>query len=169
MMKKIIFILLITASWLSHVSAQVAVDGDASCSFLKDLKFKNGVDTIQVTAVVRAVIQGNEEPKLRILADKNELDEKEYLDEHFDSEALNFIPEGCTNRFTGTLTRKLYDKTFVRKTKDLGAYMKEVVDLDALQRGQKINLKCLVFEDQKTRNRLGNYFFTIIDLNASEK
>jgi hypothetical protein len=168
-MKKILLILLVVIGYASNASAQTSVTADTSCSFLKNIKFKNGVDTVVVKVLFRAYTEGSDEPRLKILADKKELSYGEYVSEDFGSNAFSFIPVNCTSRYDGTLSRKIYDKTFIRKTKDLNAYLKEVFDVDTLKHDEVIYLTCLVFEDQRTIDRSGDYFFTIIDLKVPGK
>ena len=159
-MKKIIFFLMITGLSVNAI-AQKSIPGDTTCSFLKNLIFKNGVDTIVVKVTYNAIIRGSDGTFLKLLADNKQLQFNEYVDD-YESIALYFIPESCKKIYQGTLSRKIYDKTFVRKTYNIGEYMKEIIDTDSFKIGQVMYLKCIVFEDPKVYYH--KYFFTVVDI-----
>ena len=137
--------------------AQKRIRGDTTCSFLKNLIFKNGVDTIEVEAKFRNFVEGPDAPYLRILANKKKLQYSEYVDK-YESCLLEFISISCDKSFAGTLSRKTYDKTFAKK---IG---REHIDFDKIKPGHMMFLKCIVFDEEKVRGSSGEYFFTIVDM-----
>jgi len=159
-MKKIIVILFVIG-FSFNATAQTTSMQDTTCSFLKNLTFKIGIDTIEVKATYDAFLEGSDQTFLTILADKKKLDFGEYMS-HDESNSINFTPIGCLQSYQGTLSRKIYDKTFVRKTRNIGEFMKEIVDIDKMKLGQVVYVKCIVFEDKDVF--YNGYFFTIIDL-----
>ena len=159
-MKKVIFHLIIVGLSVNAV-AQKSIPRDTTFSFLKNLTFKNGVDTIEVKVTFDAILRGSDGTFLKLLADKKQVEFNEYVYD-YESIALNFTPEGCNRLYQGTLSRKIYDKTYVRKSNNIGEYMKEIIDMNSLKIGQVMYLKCVVFEDQVVYYH--EYFFTIVDI-----
>jgi hypothetical protein len=162
-MKKIIFTFFVI-SLSFNARAQGTAIQDTLCSFLKNLKFKNGVDTIEVKATLDDYHRGSDEPVLKILGDEKKLLYSEYTNQKHGSSSLSFRPVNCQESYDATLSRKIYDKTFTRITNNIGAYIKDIVDMDNLKIGQVIYLKCIVFEENRFRDNYGTYFFTIIDI-----
>ncbi len=164
MMKKIIITMIIVGVSF-NVMAQETIIRDTFCDFLKAPKFKNGIDTIAVKATYNAVIRGAYGPQLKILANAKKIYYSEYEDQD-ESYSLSFTPLNCDKLYQGTISRKIYDKTFVRKTNNLGEYVNDIVDMDSLKDGQVIYLKCIVFEDKKVY--FNRYFFTIVDIGVEK-
>ncbi|MGF7038736.1 hypothetical protein [Mucilaginibacter lappiensis] len=166
-MRKIVFVLFIIPFALNAM-AQVRATQDASCTFLRSLKFKSGVDTIKIKASYYDFHISSDEPILKILNKKEKLFLNDYVDSQIGASSVSFTPEYCNGLYEGTLSRRIYDKTFVRKTKDIALHMKDMVDMNNLKAGQTIYLKCLVFEDEKLKDNSGVYFFTIVDVEINE-
>jgi hypothetical protein len=142
-----------------------AVPIDSSdCKFLKDIKFRNGKDTLEFDILYWANSPANQQYPLQVLADKNEIHLDEYLDKNSQGITLEFIPLSCKRKFQATLSRKIYDHTYAIKSKHIEDYNRDYVDLNNLKESQMLHIKCIVFEDVAARNRHGGYFFTIIEL-----
>lgn len=162
-MKKLIlipFILLV----ILNASARIRQTQDTSCVFLRNLKFKKGVDTIKIKAAYYDFHRSADEPTLKILNKKERLSFNDYVNSQIGASSISFTLEYCNKLYEGTLIRRIYDKAFVRKTKDIGLYMKDIIDMNNLKSGQVIYLKCLVFEDEALKDNSGLYFFTILDV-----
>ncbi len=130
------------------------------------LNFKNGVDTVRLKVKYRETIEGPDQPSLLILAKKNELKYSEYVD-GYASNAVAFTMFSCDKVFRAMLSRKIYDSTFTRASKDIGEYQRPYIDVDNLAEGQILYLKCVVYEDKEVFFK--RYFFTIIDIDTSSE
>lgn len=163
-MKKLIFILFaLVASSPSFAQQKIVID--TSCSFLKNLSFRNGIDTIQVKVVYHDFLEGSDESILKILDEEKKLNFNDYYSQkNGSSSSINFNLLNCDLSYEGTLSRNIYDKTFIKKTKSLNVYVKEIINMNDLRSGQLVYLTCVVFQDKTLIDKLGNYFFTIIDL-----
>ena len=166
-MKSLVIILTVIL-YSDHVRAQNAVVQDTSCTFLKNLTFKNGVDTVEVKAVYQDFLKGSDYQILKALDREKKIIYKEYgvdTGEVENSRSLYFKPVNCQIFFEGTISKKIYNIPSALKSQNLADYSRTPIKIEDLPIGQIIYLKCLVFEDNRFRDNLGTYFFTIIGLN----
>ncbi len=162
-MKKIVFTIIGLVTRLIVAGQEIKKD-TTGCDLLKDIHFKNGIDTIEFTVLYRSSVPGNQEFLLKLLVVKKQILLDEYLDKNYESSVLEFVPMSCDKRYQATLSRKIYDRTYINKVNNIKDYRQGYVNLDDLTTYQKIRLKCIVFEQKEARNKHGAYCFTIIDL-----
>ena len=162
-MKRIFFS--ITVLCLSFiVKGQGITPNIVGCDPLKNIGFKNGLDTLEVTVIYLANFTGNQELQLRSAAEKKQISLSEYLDKDYESSSIEFTPINCSYRYQATLSRKIYDKTYIIKTHNIKDYKQDYVNFNELKTYQRIRLKCIVFEREDMKTRDGDYFFTVIDV-----
>jgi hypothetical protein len=126
-MKSLIIALLIVGYSLNTI-AQTIIQKDTTCSFLKNIKFKNGTDTVIIKATLVDItpapppIIDLKNPGRRINKYK------------FNSE-LWFQPENCTEKYYAPLKDSAYDETI----------------LNASGLGKIIYVTCVVFKEKTYR------------------
>ena len=144
--------------------AQKNTTDSGNCEILKNINFNKGIDTLEFEVLYLDFSPANQEHPLELLANKHELQLDEYLDKNYNGTTVAFSPLNCQREYQATLSRKIYDHTYVVKSKNIGDYNREYVNLNNLKTSQKLHVKCIVYEDTVTRNKHGGYFFTIIEL-----
>ena len=160
-MKKLLFI--IALQCVSFITfAQETVSDSLGCRVIDCIKFKNGIDTLEFTAVFRSFVSRDQDPILPVLCQRKQIVTDDYQNKDRESTYVGFMFPGCDKRFLGILNRNIYDRTFVRK--HIGDFQTEIVDLNNVQTYQKVVLKCVVFEDPSLKDRRGGYFFEIMEL-----
>jgi len=160
-MKKLVFIFILQC--ISFIAiAQETANGSTGCDVVNSIKFKGGIDTIELTVLYRSDISGDQDPRLPVLSERMQIHADEYQDKNHESTYVEFMLPNCDRRFMGILNRKIYDRTFIRK--HIGDYQTEIVDLNNIQTYQKVFLRCVVFDDPSLKDRRGSYFLAIIAL-----
>ena len=160
-MKKLLFIFTLQCISFIAIAQETAKDG-IGCNIVNSIKFKGGIDTLELTVLYRAFISGDQDPRLPVLSERKQILVDEYQNKKYESTYVEFMLPNCDRRFMGILNRKIYDRTFIRR--QIGDYQTEIVDLNNLKAYQKVFLKCVVFEDQSLMDRRGSYFFAITEL-----
>lgn len=162
-MKKLFFTFICVALAATAIG-QTRTTDSSDCKFLKNVTFKSGLDTLEFDVLFWAHSPANQQHPLELLANKHEILLDEYLDKNFQGSTLEFMPLSCRKKFQATLSRKIYDHTYVVRSKYIGDYREDYIDLNELKDLEKLHIKCVVYEDTAARNKNGGYFFTIIDL-----
>jgi hypothetical protein len=129
--KLLIFVVLICTLSKGHAFSKV----DSTCNFLKNIEFKNGVDTIIVKGRFHSFFRS---PDYRILKelDKEKLikyadfgEDKSGIDE---SSAVSFFTGNCPTFYSGTLRNNI-DPNYISQLKE----------------GDVILLTCIVFSTKR--------------------
>ena len=158
-----ILLIICTLQCISFMAiAQESANDSVGCDVIKNIKFKDGIDTLEFTVLYRSFISGEQDPGLLILAKRKQILIDEYQNKNYKSKYFEFMLPNCDRRYMGILNRKIYDRTFVRK--HIGDFQTEIVDLNNLETYQRVFLKCVVFEDPSLKDRRGSYLFAILEL-----
>jgi hypothetical protein len=114
---KILIVLLFIGCFAINCKAQTLTSQDTSCSFLKNLKFKHGVDTLVFNAVYLDLV----EPGPFTTYEESFL-KKRRVNLHKIGAELYFQPENCTKEFSASLM-VFADKEDFLDGENLGKYM----------------------------------------------
>jgi hypothetical protein len=147
MFKLIIAILFINFSM--NVMAQTAVKKDIGCNFLKNLKFKNGTDTITVKATYDELFRSPDYSLLKQLDKEKKLHYSDFGTEYNEIESstsISFFTGNCSKKYMGTISKN------------------QPIDVNTLKPGTIIYLTCVIFEGAKWSYSDGTHFFVIINV-----
>jgi hypothetical protein len=126
--------------------AQIEPSEDYNCSFLKNLKFKNGVDTIMVKAVFKdaaEMVKGGS--IFKTLDNEKKLKSKQFTYQ------IGFQPEGCLKIY--------YGPSNVKNPQLINA--PDII-------GKTVYIKCIAFEKREWEDR-GIPFFVVIDVTIKKR
>jgi hypothetical protein len=157
------YLLTTILSSISSLCIGQNMKSDTVCNLFTKINEKKKVDTIEFRAVYQGLTRGSDDEFLRELEKRKKLVFSEYVNKEYESTALDYSVTGCDKQFEGIISRKIDDQNYGVTNHDIGEYVNKV-DVDALEPGQLIVLKCAVFNDADLMDNEGHYFYTVIGL-----